>query len=104
MTTGETAAALASFGVLAQIGGDAGGDGMMEWLVQLGVRGLLVVGIVMLWKRMEKQDKADREERINQPADPHHHWRFRIHLDLNKLQDCNVLNERVTNLIRCSNR
>ena len=48
--------------------------------------------------------KADREERINQPADPHHHWRFRIHLDLRSLKDAHVLNERVTNLIRCSNR
>ena len=24
----------------------------------------------------------DRNERINEPADPHHHWRWRLHLDL----------------------
>ena len=26
--------------------------------------------------------KPDRDERINEPADPHHHWRWRLHLDL----------------------
>ncbi len=27
----------------------------------------------------------DRNERINEPADPHHHWRWRLHLDLSAL-------------------
>ena len=27
----------------------------------------------------------DRNERINEPADPHHHWRWRLHLDLSVL-------------------
>ena len=27
----------------------------------------------------------DRNERINEPADPHHHWRWRLHLDLSTL-------------------
>jgi len=29
--------------------------------------------------------KPDRDERINEPADPHHHWRWRLHFDLSVL-------------------
>jgi hypothetical protein len=60
MTMGETATAIASVGVLAQIGDGGVASGGVEWLVQLGVRGLLVVGIVVLWRRMERQDREQR--------------------------------------------
>ena len=31
--------------------------------------------------------KPDRDERINEPADPHHHWRWRLHFDLSVLTE-----------------
>ena len=45
------------------------------------------------------------EERINEPADPHHHWRFRLHLDIGTLlRDASSLNVTICGLIKDSNR
>ncbi len=46
----------------------------------------------------------DRNERINQPADPHHHWRFRIHLDVGTLKSATSLNSQVIDLIGSTGR
>ena len=43
--------------------------------------------------------KDFENERINQPADPHHHWRYRVHFDLKKLKDCTSLNAEITGML-----
>ena len=45
-------------------------------------------------------------ERVNQPADPDNHWRFRFHIDLNVLlsEKAAALTADVTDLLRSSNR
>ncbi len=49
--------------------------------------------------------RPDRnEERINEPANPNHHWRFRMHIELDTLLNANSLNETVSGLIKSSNR
>ena len=45
-------------------------------------------------------------ERVNQPADPDNHWRFRFHIDLNVLlsEKAAALTADVTDLLRNSGR
>ena len=43
-------------------------------------------------------------ERINQPADPDNHWRYRVHLDLRTLMDCHDLNSNIKSMIEGSGR
>jgi len=50
--------------------------------------------------RRENRD----EERINQPADPHHHWRFRIHFDLRQLADESAFTYAVRDMVKASGR
>lgn len=45
-----------------------------------------------------------RAERINQPADPNHHWRWRLHLPLEELSADTPLSTEVCSLIKDSNR
>jgi 4-alpha-glucanotransferase len=44
------------------------------------------------------------EERINQPADPHHHWRFRLHINLDRLAEASSLNAAICGLLKDSGR
>ena len=44
------------------------------------------------------------EERINQPADPKHYWRYRMHLSLETLIKEKTFNEEVRSLITASGR
>lgn len=44
------------------------------------------------------------EERINQPADPHHHWRFRIHFNLDSLSSRTELKDIILGLLLESSR
>ena len=49
--------------------------------------------------------RPERElERINQPADSHHHWRYRVHFDLNKLAEHTELRDIIIGLLRESSR
>ena len=48
--------------------------------------------------------KDFENERINNPADPNHHWRYRVHFDLSKLSGCMGLNAVITNLLKDSSR
>ncbi len=49
--------------------------------------------------------RANRDdERINQPADPNHHWRFRVHLDIEKLSELSELNVTISSLLKDSGR
>lgn len=43
-------------------------------------------------------------ERINVPANPHNYWRYRMHLSLERLMDCDGLNEKIRQLIDHSER
>ena len=44
------------------------------------------------------------EERINQPADPNHHWRFRIHFDLRQLAREDAFTYAVRDLVKAGGR
>ena len=44
------------------------------------------------------------EERINQPADPNHKWRFRMHLNLSQLKDASALNAEICGMLKDSGR
>ena len=48
--------------------------------------------------------KKDREERINHPEDPNHHWRYRVHLNLDLLAEDSDFCVSVTSLIKDSGR
>ena len=49
--------------------------------------------------------RADRmAERINEPADSHHHWRFRLHFDVHALLEASELNVAVEGLIKDARR
>ena len=43
-------------------------------------------------------------ERINEPADPHHHWRYRLHLPLERLGEDSAFCTAVTSIIKDTNR
>ena len=45
-----------------------------------------------------------RAERINVPANPRHYWRYRMHLNIEELMECQELNNQVRQLIRRSGR
>ncbi|MBO4263495.1 MAG: 4-alpha-glucanotransferase [Bacteroidales bacterium] len=48
--------------------------------------------------------KDFRHERINEPADSHHHWRYRFHMDLNALGKADALNADIRALLAGSGR
>ncbi len=49
--------------------------------------------------------RADyREERINQPADPHHHWRYRLHFNVEELASMSDWNTALAALLKESAR
>jgi 4-alpha-glucanotransferase len=43
-------------------------------------------------------------ERINVPANPHHYWRYRMHLTIEKLMKCKELNDKIISMIDNSGR
>ncbi len=46
------------------------------------------------------------EERVNCPADPDHHWRYRVHFNLSVLGGCQQFNEQIKSMLTstCRNR
>ena len=58
------------------------------------------------WLALDKGlRRADRAaERINEPADPHHHWRFRLHFDVRDLLHASEMNAVMEGLIKDSCR
>ena len=44
------------------------------------------------------------QERINIPADPHHFWNYRMHLDLNQLLDATAFNQELKKMIQEAGR
>ena len=51
-----------------------------------------------------KLRRPDSNEQINIPADPNHHWKYRMHLTLEELFAATAFNEHVLALIRKSGR
>ncbi|MBQ7156182.1 MAG: 4-alpha-glucanotransferase [Bacteroidaceae bacterium] len=58
------------------------------------------------WLSMDERLRlADPEkERINIPANPHHYWRYRMHLTIERLMEAKDLNNKITALIENSGR
>jgi len=58
------------------------------------------------WLALDKGlRRPDRNaERINEPADPHHHWRFRLHFDVRDLLHASEMNAAMEGLIKDSCR
>ncbi len=58
------------------------------------------------WVALDKDlRRTDRmAERINEPADPKHHWRFRLHFDVRELLTASELNVMVEGLIKDARR
>ena len=48
--------------------------------------------------------KDPHSERINDPANPKNHWKYRIHLTVEKLAAATEFNEKLLGLIRKSGR
>ncbi len=48
--------------------------------------------------------KDRNSERINEPADPNHKWRFRIHIDVNSLKDLSGMNAEIYGMLKDSGR
>ncbi len=44
------------------------------------------------------------EEQINEPANPTHYWRYRMHLTVEKLLSCTDFNDTITKMIKYSGR
>ena len=45
-----------------------------------------------------------KAERINVPSNPHHVWNYRMHLTLEEMLQASVLNKRITEMIKRTNR
>lgn len=58
------------------------------------------------WLSMDEQLrlKDANGERINIPANPHHYWRYRMHINIEQLLDAEQLNSNIATLIKDSGR
>lgn len=67
---------------------------------------LLCIIALQDWLAMdEKLRNPNMElEQINCPADPHHYWRYRMHLNIEQLLGANSFNEKIKNLLKASGR
>ena len=45
------------------------------------------------------RQKDDRGERVNIPSDPHHYWRYRMHIGIEKLLGSNDFNSEIGGMI-----
>ena len=53
----------------------------------------------------DRLKRPDAEaERINVPADPHHYWRYRMHLSIEQLLQADEWNTRIRELIQSAGR
>ena len=62
---------------------------------------MLCVLSIQDWLAMDERirlDDADAE-RINIPANPHHYWRYRMHISLENLMTDKSFTENIRNLI-----
>ena len=87
--------------------GDASPD-LCRQVVQQHLDGTSMLCILSLqdWLSMDgdlRNPRAD-EEQINVPADPHHHWQYRMHLNIEQLQRARQFNDRLRDMLRRSDR
>ncbi len=88
------------------------GADMEPWEVRRALWGhlesapMLAIFPLQDWVALDgKLRRKDFEnERINQPADPNHHWRFRMHLDAAELLKASSLNVEIIGMLKDSNR
>jgi 4-alpha-glucanotransferase len=52
----------------------------------------------------ELRRKDPHEERINDPSNPKHYWRYRMHLTIEELSDADKFNEELHEMIKSSDR
>ena len=58
------------------------------------------------WLSLSEELRSDdiERERINIPSNPHHYWRYRMHLTLEELLDADDYNEKLHKLVADNNR
>ena len=73
---------------------------------QLSSTSMLAILSFQDWLSMDENVRFPdvQAERINVPANPHHYWRYRIHLTLEELLKCDALNEQIRQMIDNSGR
>ena len=69
-------------------------------------RSLLVIIPLQDWLSLDEniRSKDEKTERINEPANPNHYWKYKMHLNLENLLNAERLNERITRLITQNQR
>ncbi len=67
---------------------------------------MLAIFPVQDWMALDGElRRPDRSvERVNQPADSNHHWRYRMHIGVEKLKDASRLNSEIYGMLKDSNR
>ncbi|MBR3074359.1 MAG: 4-alpha-glucanotransferase [Bacteroidales bacterium] len=88
------------------------GRDMEPWEVRRALWGhlesppMLAIFPLQDWLALDgKLRRPDYEnERINQPADPNHHWRFRLHINVEELPKAGPLNVEIIGMLKDSNR
>ena len=93
---------------------EAGKGDMAPWEVKrilwnhLNSRSMLAIFPLQDWVAIDEnlRRKDFMEERVNQPADPNHHWRFRFHLPISELtsEKASELNVQIEGLLKDSGR
>ena len=64
---------------------------------------------ILTWQDWLSMDEKMRNpdiqaERINIPANPHHYWRWRMHITLEQLMELDSLNKKIEDMISESGR
>jgi len=72
----------------------------------LSTRSMLTIIPLQDWLSIDEQIRRTNasEERINIPANPHHYWRYRMHLFVEDLLNARELNFRIKDLIQNTGR
>ena len=93
---------------------EAGKGDMAPWEVKrilwnhLNSRSMLAIFPLQDWVAIDEnlRRKDFMEERVNQPADPLHHWRYRFHLPISELtsEKASELNVQIEGLLKDSGR
>ena len=93
---------------------EAGKGDMAPWEVKrilwnhLSSRSMLAIFPLQDWVAIDEHPRRKdfMEERVNQPADPLHHWRYRFHLPISELtsEKASELNVQIEGLLKDSGR
>ncbi len=79
-----------------------------ERIVAMHLNSPAMLTILPLQDWLSTDGKIRREnpndEQINVPANPHHYWRYRMHLTIEDLMDCKQFNDKIKSMITNSGR